>query len=144
VRFVLRIAAGLVLGAILLTGCSDPPAPSAEPATEQGSEQSPQEFPDVLEVAVERAEDGTFSFDVTMSSPYDTPERYADGWRILGPDEEVLGEMTLDHDHAAEQPFTRSQTGVEVPDGITSVVVEGRDLENGYGGGTKTVNLPTA
>lgn len=130
---------GLLLGALVLTGCSEP-APTEQQT--QNSGQSDQQFPDVVEVVAERAEDGTFTFDVTMSSPYDTPERYADGWRILGPDEEVLGEMTLDHDHAAEQPFTRTQTGVEIPDGVTSVVVEGRDLENGYGGGTQTVDLP--
>ncbi|MDQ3465280.1 MAG: hypothetical protein M3500_11425 [Actinomycetota bacterium] len=133
------VVVGLLLGTLVLSGCSD--AAPAEPPT-QDSEQSEQQFPDVLDVAVERAEDGTFTFDVTMSSPYDTPERYADGWRILGPDDEVLGEKTLTHDHASEQPFTRSQSGVEIPDGVTSVVVEGRDLANGYGGGTQSVELP--
>ncbi|MBA3417114.1 MAG: hypothetical protein ACR2KO_02265 [Geodermatophilaceae bacterium] len=135
-----RLLLGLLLGALVLTSCSDP-APTEQQT--QSSGQSDQQFPDVVEVVAGRAEDGTFTFDVTMSSPYDTPERYADGWRILGPDEEVYAEMTLDHDHAAEQPFTRTQTGVEIPDGVTSVVVEGRDLENGYGGGTQTVDLPT-
>lgn len=133
------VVVGLLLGTLVLSGCSD--AAPAEPPT-QDSERSEQQFPDVLDVAVERAEDGTFTFDVTMSSPYDTPERYADGWRILGPDDEVLGEKTLTHDHASEQPFTRSQSGVEIPDGVTSVVVEGRDLTNGYGGGTQSVELP--
>lgn len=136
----MRRLVGLLLATLVLTGCSD----AATPGADRPSEQSAQEFPDVLEVAVERAEDGTFSFDVTMSSPYDTPARYADGWRILGPDDEVYGEHTLTHDHAAEQPFTRSQSGVQIPDGVTSVVVEGRDLENGYGGDTQTVELPTA
>jgi hypothetical protein len=79
-----------------------------------------------------------------MSSPYDSPERYADGWRILGAGGEVYGEMTLAHDHASEQPFTRTQSGVEIPDGATTVVVEGRDSENGYGGQTRTVDLPTS
>lgn len=133
------VVVGLLLGTLVLSGCSDA-APAERPT--QDSEQSEQQFPDVLDVAVEPAEDGTFTFDVTMSSPYDTPERYADGWRILGPDDEVLGEKTLTHDHASEQPFTRSQSGVEIPDGVTSVVVEGRDLANGYGGGTQSVELP--
>lgn len=79
---------------------------------------------------------------MTIRSPYDTPDRYADGWRILAPDGTVLGEMTLGHDHASEQPFTRTQTGVAVPAGITQVTVEGRDRENGYGGATRMVDLP--
>jgi len=72
-----------------------------------------------------------------------TPERYADGWRVLGPDGEVYGEHTLTHDHAAEQPFTRAQEGVEIPDGVAEVTIEGRDLSNGYGGQTFTVELAT-
>ncbi len=49
--------------------------------------------------------------------------------------------MTLGHDHASEQPFTRTQTNVTIPSSVTSVVVEGRDLKNGYGGKTATVRL---
>ncbi len=45
-----------------------------------------QRFPDVIAVEVDRAPDGTARFDVTISSPYDSPDRYADAWRVLGPD----------------------------------------------------------
>ncbi len=147
------LLAGLLALCLTLSGCgsstgstgstetSPGDAASSDTATSDAS--GTQTHPDVVEVAVERAPDGTFTFDVTMSSPYDSPERYADGWRVVGADGEVYGEMTLTHDHAGEQPFTRTQTGVEVPDGVTSVVVEGRDTANGYGGGTRTVELPT-
>ena len=77
-----------------------------------------------------------------MSSPYDSPQRYADGWRVLGPDAELLGSHMLLHDHANEQPFTRTQRGLVVPDGVAEVTVEGRDLEFGYGGGTIVVAVP--
>ena len=50
--------------------------------------------------------------------------------------------MTLAHDHASEQPFKRAQSGVEIPDGVDTVVVEGRDTDNGYGGATITARLP--
>jgi hypothetical protein len=52
---------------------------SASPAATSPDEQR---FPDIVDVAV-TAEGGTFRFDVTVSSPYDTPERYADAWRIV-------------------------------------------------------------
>lgn len=79
-----------------------------------------------------------------MSSPYDTPQRYADGWRVLGPDQQVYGEHTLTHDHASEHPFTRTQSGVSIPEGVTTVTIQGRDKANGYGGGTIEVQLPTS
>lgn len=100
-------------------------------------------FPEI--VGVEATRDGdTWTFAVTVSSPYDSPEQYADGWRVVGPDDEVYGEHTLTHDHATEQPFTRTQSGVTIPDDVIEVTIEGRDLLNGYGGETKTVTLDPA
>ena len=99
-----------------------------------------QQFPDILDVVVTPQGD-TFRFDVTVSSPYDTPERYADAWRIVAPDGTELGVRELTHDHAAEQPFTRSLADVVIPPDVTEVTVEGRDLVNGWGGGTSTVTI---
>lgn len=108
--------------------------PSGDTATEQ-------RFPDVVGANAVRVGD-TWTISATLSSPYDTPERYADAWRVLGADGTVYGERILAHDHANEQPFTRSQTGIDIPDDVTEVVIEGRDLEYGYGGATYTLTLP--
>ena len=86
--------------------------------------------------------DGVYDVEVTVTSPYDTPQRYADGWRVLASDGTVLGEHQLLHDHASEQPFTRTQRGLLVPDAVGTVTIEGRDLVNGYGGGTLVVDVP--
>jgi len=99
-------------------------------------------FPEVVSAEVELEADGTYSFEVTISSPYDTPERYADAWRILSPDGTELGIRELLHDHAGEQPFTRDLSGVEIPDDISVVTIQGRDLVNGWGGATFEVTLP--
>lgn len=141
-----RLLIALSAGLALLAGCggSTEPADPGPTSSEQASgEAADQDFPDIVEVEATREQDGTYSFDVTVSSPYDTPERYADGWRVIGPDQEVYGEHQLTHDHASEQPFTRTQSGIEIPDGVTTVTVEGRDLANGYGGDTVEVELPS-
>lgn len=98
-------------------------------------------FPDVLSAAATLADDGTWTIAATLSSPYDTPEQYADAWRVIGPEGTILGVRELLHDHAGEQPFTRSLTGVEIPSGVDTVVIEGRDLANGWGGATITLAL---
>lgn len=124
-------------------GADQVPATSAETRGAPGeSADNSQRFPDVIEATAVRDGD-IFSFEVTISSPYDSAARYADGWRILGPNGEVYAEHGLAHDHAGEQPFTRTQRGVEIPAGVTEVVVEARDLVNGYGGGTVMIELPT-
>lgn len=121
-------------------GTSTTPAASKPAPTSASLAAGDQRFPDVVDVKV-RGQGPTYSFEVTMTSPYDTPERYADGWRVKGPDGTVYGVNTLDHDHAGEQPFTRVQSGVTVPAGVEEVVVEGRDRANGFGGTTRTVRL---
>lgn len=115
---------------------------TSEPDSESGSEAGSEElFPDVVGVEAEADGDGSWTFAVTLSSPYDSPERYADAWRVVGPDGTVFGERVLAHDHAGEQPFTRSQSGIEIPDDVTSVTVEGRDQVSGWGGATMDVTL---
>jgi hypothetical protein len=100
-----------------------------------------QRFPDVIDASAERVA-GTWTISATLSSPYDSPERYADAWRVVGLDGTVYGERILTHDHANEQPFTRSESGIEIPDDVTEVIIEGRDLDDGYGGATFTLRLP--
>lgn len=109
------------------------PATTEPATTEPTTEVSEQRFPDVVGATATMAE-GEWRFDVTISSPYDTPQRYADAWRILDPDGTELGVRLLAHDHQNEQPFTRSLSGVEIPDEVDSVTIEGRDQEYGWGG----------
>lgn len=98
-------------------------------------------YPHVIDVSVS-ASGSVYDFDVTMSSPYDSPGRYADAWRVIGDDGQVYGVRELLHDHANEQPFTRSLEGVEIPDTVASVTIQGRDQVYGWGGGVVEVNLP--
>lgn len=101
-----------------------------------------QKYPDVLTAKVRSSGPETFDFDVTVSSPYDTPQRYADAIRVMGQEGTVYEERKLMHDHADEQPFTRDVYGVKIPRGVRVVVVQGRDQQFGYGGKTIEVTLP--
>jgi hypothetical protein len=100
----------------------------------------PQQFPNVLAAQVRAA--GGDHFDVTVSSAYDSPARYADGVRARSPEGLTYGVRKLWHDHAAEQPFTRDLHGVKLPPGVTHVVIEARDELHGYGGKALVVELP--
>lgn len=139
----------LILSLLVLTGCGDSPSEASdsdsegleEPANEP-AEGEEQRYPDVLDVVLTPQNDGTFDVAVMLSSPYDSASRYADAWRVLAPDGSVLGERILLHDHANEQPFTRSLSGVTIPEDVTEVTVEGRDQEYGYGGKTVTLQVP--
>ncbi|WP_300318812.1 hypothetical protein [Accumulibacter sp.] len=43
-----------------------------------------QKYPDILAAKVQSRAGNRFDFDVTVSSPYDTPQRYADAFRVRG------------------------------------------------------------
>jgi hypothetical protein len=155
-----RASLPLLIAALLVVGAcgGDDTAPSSvtivdEPAAtaddgrptddEDAGAQTPGgEVPEVVDVVVTREDGGTHRFDVTVSSPYDRPEKYADAWRIVGSDGTVYGLRELTHDHAAEQPFTRSLDGVQIPAGVGTVVVEARDLVDGWSGQTLEVEVP--
>jgi hypothetical protein len=127
----------VLLAAFVLTGCA-----WLDDAIEAPVAETADRYPDVLAVELRPVGERVFDVAVTISSPYDTPERYADGWRVLDAAGNVLGTHTLLHDHANEQPFTRTQRGLQIPADIVAVTVEGRDQANGYGGATVTVDVP--
>lgn len=141
VMLVLAVGCGGGQPAATMTGAPTAAAASVTPGA-AGSAAAAQRHPDIVDVEISPAGEGTFDLAVTVSSPYDSPERYADGWRVLAPDGTQLGSHTLLHDHAGEQPFTRTQSGLEIPADITEVTVEGRDQRYGYGGGTVTAEVP--
>lgn len=101
-----------------------------------------QRFPDVLAATVRSTGPERFDFAVTVSSPYDTPQRYADGFRVTDSAGRLLGERKLWHDHADEQPFTRDLRSVAIPPDIRTVRIQARDQRHGYGGASIKVELP--
>jgi hypothetical protein len=103
---------------------------------------------DVLHVRAVQGDDGTWMFHVTIEHPDTGWEDYADGWDVVTPDGDVLKPdpdapftRLLLHPHVDEQPFTRSQGGIEIPPGVTQVRVRAHDLVAGYGGHEVVVDL---
>ena len=97
---------------------------------------------DVLEVRVDQEAGGSYRFTVTVAHADEGWDHYADQWDVVAPDGTVLGTRVLHHPHVTEQPFVRSLSGVEIPDGIDSVTVRARDSVHGYGGIEQTVDVP--
>ncbi len=96
---------------------------------------------DVLDVRTARSADGTWRFDVTVKHGDTGWDHYANRWDVVAPDGTVLGSRTLLHPHETEQPFTRSLSGVQVPEGIGTVTIRANDSVHGEGGETVTIDL---
>ena len=75
----------------------------------------------------------TWTFSVAIEHADTGWENYADGWGVYAPDGTELGYRILVHPHVNEQPFTRSLSGVVIPDAVTQVIIKPRDLVHGIG-----------
>ncbi|MEM9707323.1 MAG: hypothetical protein AAF871_00905 [Pseudomonadota bacterium] len=106
-RFVI-LAMGLVLGGPAI----------ADPAT--------------VEKVTARSTGGEWRFDVTIRHADTGWDDYADGWQVEAEDGTVLGYRELLHPHVNEQPFTRSLSGVAIPDGMAEVFIRARTNVDGW------------
>jgi hypothetical protein len=96
---------------------------------------------DVVDVDAGLQGGGTWRFSVTVRHEDEGWDHYADKWVVAGPDGTVYGERILLHPHENEQPFTRSQPGIRIPDDVSSVTVRAHDSVHDFGGAEMTVNL---
>lgn len=97
---------------------------------------------DVVGVKVTKSSPGVYSFAVTVRHGDTGWKHYADAWEVLGPDGKVLGTRELAHPHEREQPFTRSLSGVTIPEGVSKVRLRAHDKVHGYGGMEMEIDLP--
>ena len=103
---------------------------------------------DVLFVRAVQEESGRWTFHVTVNHPDRGWEDYADGWDVVTPSGEVLKVAEGDpftrlllHPHVDEQPFTRSQRGLIVPEDAGKLTVRAHDIVDGFGGKEVVVDL---
>lgn len=94
----------------------------------------------VVAVAATASTNG-WRFDVTLAHGDTGWDDYADGWRVELADGTIVGERPLAHPHVAEQPFTRSTSGVAIPDGTTEVFIRARTNVDGWAEDTTPHNL---
>lgn len=96
----------------------------------------------VLDASATANADGTYSFSATLAHRDEGWKHYANKWEVVTPEGQVIGTRTLFHPHVDEQPFTRSLARVEVPIGVTEVIIRGYDNVHGRGERTFKVKLP--
>lgn len=79
---------------------------------------------------------------VTLAHPDTGWDHYASGWEVLSPDGTRLGYRELTHPHVEEQPFTRSLTGIEIPAGLSHVLIRPRCTLDGWVARPTRLDLP--
>jgi hypothetical protein len=96
---------------------------------------------DVIDAEVIRADDGSFTFNITVQHADEGWNHYTDHWLILDNDEQVIAARKLMHPHVKEQPFTRSLSYIEIPDEVTEVTVRAHCSVDNYSGKNMLVKI---
>lgn len=97
---------------------------------------------DVVDATIGPAGDGTWRVAATVRHADEGWDHYADQWQVIGPEGAVPGTRELHHPHENEQPFTRSLSGVRIPDHVKRVEIRARDSVHGHGGETIVLDVP--
>ena len=97
--------------------------------------------PLVVDATAEK-QGATWRFDVTLQHPDEGWNHYADGWEIQDADGNRLGYRILHHPHVDEQPFTRSLTGVKIPEGMKEVFIRPHCSTDGWAHKATPLELP--
>ncbi len=137
----------LVLITFVLTGC-DALSLALQTAEEGRDTSESSADANVTFVRAVETAANNWTFYVTVQHPDTGWDDYADGWDVVLPSGQVVKPdasspftRLLLHPHENEQPFTRSQSGIQIPSDITTVSVRAHDIVDGFGGEEIQVNL---
>ena len=95
----------------------------------------------ITQAKLDRASNGSYSFSVTLLHDDSGWKHYADKWQVLDSAGNIIGERVLLHPHEDEQPFTRSASGIVIPEGETTLFIRAHDLVHGWNEQTLKIDL---
>jgi hypothetical protein len=99
-------------------------------------------YAQVRDVRIIETSPDTYTFYVTVRHNDRGWDHYADLWQVVDTETgDVLGERVLAHPHDNEQPFTRSQRGIEISEGTETVTVRAKCTQHGYNGKQVIIDL---
>ena len=98
-------------------------------------------FAQVIFVEARQESNGLWTFNTTVRHNDEGWDHYADAWEVIDPAGNVLAERILTHPHNTEQPFTRSQSNIDIPPNLTTVTVRAKCNVHGFGGQEVVIDL---
>ncbi len=87
---------------------------------------------DIVSAEFNKNLNNTWNVDITLRHEDTGWSHYADNWRVVDAEGNILGDRVLYHPHVNEQPFTRSLSNITLPKGTRTVYIEAHDKEHGW------------
>lgn len=134
-----------------LTDTSATDSSAVDSSAIDASPQDSQVSAGVMNVTVSQESDTSYRFSVTIQSPDEGCDRYANWWEVITEDGELIYRRILAHSHVDEQPFTRSGGPVAKAADQTVIVrshmhptgYHTQAMEGSFAEGFNTITLPS-
>ena len=95
-----------------------------------------------VQAATARKTGNSWQISATIKHGDEGWKHYANSFQVLTMEGKVLGTRVLYHPHVDEQPFTRSVANVQVPVGVTEIIIRAHDSKHGDGERIFKLKLP--
>ena len=86
----------------------------------------------ILAAAIIHQSHGEYLVNVKLEHHDTGWQHYADEWRLVDNEGNILGTRVLQHPHVHEQPFTRSLSNVKLSSELQAVYIEAHDKVHGW------------
>lgn len=96
----------------------------------------------VLDATVEAEPGGTYAFTATVNHADQGWTHYVDRFVVLTPEGKVIATRMIYEPHVDKMPVVRSIAHVDVPIGVTQVIIQAHCSVDGPGRRTVTLKLP--
>ena len=101
-------------------------------------------YAQVTHVEAVQSKDSSWCISATVRHNDEGWDHYANAWAVFDKDENEIAWRTLLHPHDDEQPFTREQCDIDIPEEVTKLIIRAKCTVHGFGGQTVVVDLSEA
>ena len=110
---------------------------------EEGSFKEDLNFAQVESARLVYRDDGRWDIYVAVRHNDEGWNHYANVWQVVDADTgKIIGERILAHPHDTEQPFTRSLTGLVIPEEVRNIRIRARCNLHDFGGKEISYKIP--
>ncbi len=95
----------------------------------------------ILSADIVHVNEDRWQVEVTLKHAYTGWDHYANNWRVVDSQGNVLGTRVLYHPHVDEQPFTRGLSNLVIPPTVNTVYIEAHDKLHGWSGHRLKIEL---
>lgn len=96
---------------------------------------------DILAADFQNLGSNNWAVNVTLEHADSGWDHYADMWRLVDLEGNVLASRVLLHPHVDEQPFTRGLGSVDVPENTTRIIIQAHDTVHGWSDSQLQIDL---